>query len=142
MVIVCQLSDDHSVFLEGFKMTILNRPDHLFLQRTFLTLVAVSLVPLICLITLGVYQVVLTVKIRDDASRAKESTINFGYFDELIQALQVCNIPWDIPVLLIFPRLITDKGDPTVYLHFGVLSHLFGLHFNFTIIVNSCQSVR
>ena len=31
-----------------------------------------------------------------------------------------------------FPSLITGKGDPTVYLHFGFLSHHLGLHFNLT----------
>ena len=39
---------------------------------------------------------------------------------------------WAVLVLLFLLSLITDKGDPTVYLHFGVLSHHFGLHFNLT----------
>ena len=36
---------------------------------------------------------------------------------------------WAILVLLICPSLLTAKGDPVVYLHFGVLSYHFGLCF-------------
>ena len=39
---------------------------------------------------------------------------------------------WAILVFLISPSLITDNGDSTVYLHSGVLSYHFGLHFNLT----------
>ena len=38
---------------------------------------------------------------------------------------------WAVLVFLIFPSLITDNGDSTVYLHSGVLSY-HGLHFNLT----------
>ena len=39
---------------------------------------------------------------------------------------------WAVLVFLIFPSLITDNGDSTIYLHSGVLSYHFELHFKLT----------